>query len=218
MRSKITPPAKLHHAEVPMSLMLPDWLANGGVVMWLLLALSFVASTIIIAKLIQFSLRRPLTNHNGDEALNLLKQGHNDAALKQAQAGKDPLSQILAPVLALTANWEDEALRQARGQIEGLRGGMRALELIAAVAPLLGLLGTVFGMIEAFRALEQAGSQVDPSLLSGGIWAALLTTAAGLSIAIPTLMAFHWFDRTLERLRFLLEDRLSQLVALRARS
>jgi biopolymer transport protein ExbB len=95
---------------------------------------------------------------------------------------------------------------------------MRALELIAAVAPLLGLLGTVFGMIEAFRALEQAGSQVDPSLLSGGIWAALLTTAAGLSIAIPTLMAFHWFDRTLERLRFLLEDRLSQLVALRARS
>ena len=109
-------------------------------------------------------------------------------------------------------------MRQARNEIEGLRGGMRALELIAAVAPLLGLLGTVFGMIEAFRALEQAGSQVDPSLLSGGIWEALLTTAAGLSVAIPALAAFHWFDRSLERLRFLLEDRLSIVAGLLARN
>lgn len=215
---KIAPLQNYRYAEVPMSLMLPDWLANGGVVMWLLLALSLVASTIIIAKFIQFTLRRPLAAENGDHSLNLLKQGKAEAALKQAQTGKDPLSHTLASVLALTNDWEDEALRQARNQIEDLRGGMRALELIAAVAPLLGLLGTVFGMIEAFRALEQAGSQVDPSLLSSGIWTALLTTAAGLSVAIPALMAFHWFDRTLERLRFLLEDRLGQLVAIRARS
>ncbi|MCC1496663.1 MotA/TolQ/ExbB proton channel family protein [Alcanivorax sp. 1008] len=197
-----------------MSLMLPAWLVSGGPVMWLLVLLSLVASAIVIAKLIQFAVVRPLASANGDSALALLREGNVESALEQAQAGKDPVSRTLAQVLAVTNNWEEEALREARGQIEGLRGGMRALELIAAVAPLLGLLGTVFGMIEAFRALEQAGSQVDPSLLSGGIWEALLTTAAGLSVAIPALAAFHWFDRTLERLRFLLEDRLSITVSL----
>jgi biopolymer transport protein ExbB len=199
-----------------MSLMLPDWLATGGPVMWLLLGLSLVASAIVIAKLIQFGLLRPLASGNGDRALALLADGQADAALAQAQGGKDPLSQTLSQALALTHQWEEQALSGARNQIENLRGGMRALELIAAVAPLLGLLGTVFGMIEAFRALEQAGSQVDPALLSGGIWEALLTTAAGLSVAIPALAAFHWFDRTLERLRFLLEDRLARLARLRA--
>ena len=159
--------------------------------MWLLTLLSVVASTIVIAKLIQFSMRRPLASANGDSVIALLKQGKVDAARDQARAGKDPLSNTLAALLALTHDQEEEAMRQARNEIEGLRGGMRALELIAAVAPLLGLLGTVFGMIEAFRALEQAGSQVDPSLLSGGIWEALLTTAAGLSVAIPALAAFH---------------------------
>lgn len=201
-----------------MSLMLPEWLANGGPVMWLLVLLSLVASAIVIAKLIQFALLRPLASANGDKALALLRQGEAQAAADQAQAGKDPLSRTLAAVLVLTNDWEEAALRQARQQIESLRGGMRALELIAAVAPLLGLLGTVFGMIEAFRALEQAGSQVDPSLLSGGIWEALLTTAAGLTVAIPALAAFHWFDRTLERLRFLLEDRLSVVADLLGRN
>lgn len=198
-----------------MSLMLPDWLANGGPVMWLLLALSLAASAVIVAKLIQFALLRPLAAGNGDAVLTLLAHGQAEQASATAGEGKDPLSRTLAAALALNDGWEEEALRQAREQIESLRGGMRALELIAAVAPLLGLLGTVFGMIEAFRALEQAGSQVDPALLSGGIWEALLTTAAGLSVAIPALAAFHWFDRTLERLRFLLEDRLARLARLR---
>ena len=198
--------------------MLPEWLVTGGPVMWLLLLLSLVACTIVVAKLIQFAMLRPLAAANGDSTLALLKQGKTEAAIEQAGTGKDPLSRTLAVMLVITGDWEEEALRKARGEIEDLRGGMRALELIAAVAPLLGLLGTVFGMIEAFRALEQAGSQVDPALLSGGIWEALLTTAAGLSVAIPALAAFHWFDRTLERLRFLLEDRLSVAAGLLARN
>ena len=197
-----------------MALITPDWLANGGPVMWLLLGLSLIACSIIIAKLIQFARLRPLSAAGGDAVLATLGRDGREGALQLAGAGRDPLQRTLAAALAVDGDWQDEALRQARQQIENLRGGMRALELIAAVAPLLGLLGTVFGMIEAFRALEQAGSQVDPALLSGGIWEALLTTAAGLSVAIPALAAFHWFDRTLERLRFLLEDRLAQLARL----
>ncbi len=92
-----------------------------------------------------------------------------------------------------------------------MRGGLRTLEVISALSPLIGLLGTVFGMIGAFQALESAGSQVDPSILSGGIWEALLTTAAGLTVAIPALAAFHWADRTIELCREKLQDRLARL-------
>ena len=74
------------------------------------------------------------------------------------------------------------------------------LSAVAQAAPLLGLLGTVTGMIEAFRRIESAGGQVEASLLAGGIWEALLTTAFGLIVAIPTLFAQHWFQARLDRI------------------
>jgi biopolymer transport protein ExbB len=72
--------------------------------------------------------------------------------------------------------------------------GLGALASIAHLAPLCGLFGTVLGMIEVFRKLESIGGRADVSLLSGGIWVALLTTAFGLLVAIPTLMAHHYFS------------------------
>ena len=83
--------------------------------------------------------------------------------------------------------------------LESLRSHLRPLEVIASLAPLLGLLGTVLGMIEAFRDLEQAGSQVDPAVLSGGIWQALLTTAIGLAVAMPVIVALNWLERAIDR-------------------
>ena len=68
------------------------------------------------------------------------------------------------------------------------------------VAPLLGLLGTVFGMIDAFQQMEMAGNNINPSTLSGGIWEALLTTAVGLSVAIPTVLFESYFRETNEKL------------------
>jgi biopolymer transport protein ExbB len=65
---------------------------------------------------------------------------------------------------------------------------------VAQVAPLLGLFGTVLGMIEAFQGLQQAGAAVDPSALAGGIWVALLTTAVGLVVAMPASLLLTWFD------------------------
>ena len=80
------------------------------------------------------------------------------------------------------------------------------LELIATIAPLLGLLGTVLGMIAAFQALQAAGSRADPAILAGGIWEALLTTAAGMAVAIPASMALTWFESVVDRLRLEMED------------
>ena len=69
------------------------------------------------------------------------------------------------------------------------------LEVIAQVSPLIGLLGTVIGMIDSFNELELGGSLVDPSILAGGIWTALLTPAMGLIVAIPALVSHYFFDR-----------------------
>ena len=90
-------------------------------------------------------------------------------------------------------------------------GYLRVLELIGTLAPLLGLLGTVLGMIEAFQSMESAGEQVDPSVLSGGIWLALLTTAVGLAVAIPTVAILNFFERRLEVLSHDLDDLIAKI-------
>jgi len=100
----------------------------------------------------------------------------------------------------------EEVTRIAKNHIARLKAWLRPLELIASLSPLLGLLGTVLGMIEAFQRLEGAGNQVDPALLSGGIWQALLTTAVGLVVAIPALLAHQWLDRRVENCTHRMED------------
>ena len=78
--------------------------------------------------------------------------------------------------------------------------------------PLLGLLGTVFGMIEAFQQMESAGKSVDPTVLSGGIWEALLTTAAGLSVAIPIVVCESYFRSLVERFKINVESSVTKLL------
>ena len=79
------------------------------------------------------------------------------------------------------------------------------------MAPLLGLFGTVLGMIDAFRALQAAGDAVDPSVLAGGIWVALLTTAAGLGVAMPTSLALTFFESRAARERARIDLALESL-------
>lgn len=78
---------------------------------------------------------------------------------------------------------------------------MKALDTIAQLAPLMGLFGTVLGMIDAFQALQEAGSNVDPSILAGGIWVALLTTAVGLAVAMPITLILSYFETRIENER-----------------
>lgn len=98
-------------------------------------------------------------------------------------------------------------------EFERAGAGLRLLDVIAQVAPLLGLFGTVLGMIAAFRTLQEAGGTADPAVLAGGIWVALVTTAAGLVVAMPASMALSWFDGRLERHDRALRDALEDILA-----
>lgn len=179
----------------------------GGPVVVILLGFSVIALAIILLKLWQFRVARVGDRATARKALRLYRSGHPGEALLAAERSRNPSAQLLA--LAIRGHRRpdlneirvrEELIRIGNDMLESLRAYLRPLEVIGTVAPLLGLFGTVLGMVEAFRQLELAGNRVDPSVLSGGIWEALLTTAVGLAVAIPAVLAYNWFDRRLERL------------------
>ncbi|MEL6980005.1 MAG: MotA/TolQ/ExbB proton channel family protein [Pseudomonadota bacterium] len=104
------------------------------------------------------------------------------------------------------ARARERTARLAKEALADLRSGLRGLKVIIVIAPLLGLLGTVLGMIEAFQTLQASGARADPSALAGGIWEALLTTAAGMAVAIPAAVALTYFESVIERTRISMES------------
>ncbi len=205
------------------------WLQDGGPVLYLLLAISIVALTIILAKLLQFT-RLGLAGRGFVEQVlkDALAAGPERAlaagperALDGLSERRDPVARVMAAALhgrsdprLSEESVKEEVVRIASLQLDYLRSGLRALSLIATLSPLIGLLGTVLGMIEAFQALEAAGSRVDPAILSGGIWVALLTTAAGLIVAIPAAAAHNWCEGQVNRSRRAMEDAATQVFTL----
>ncbi|WP_237763565.1 MotA/TolQ/ExbB proton channel family protein [Falsirhodobacter sp. alg1] len=190
------------------------FLEMGGGAMWAIAVLSVLTLTVILWKIFQLAwlgtwsggraTRRALALWAaGDRsgALNLLATRKSLRALvvrAAMQAAHDPaLSNDAA---------QAETLRVARAQLSRAKTGLRALELFATIGPLLGLFGTVTGMIAAFQALQEAGVRADPATLAGGIWEALLTTAAGMAIAIPAQIALTWFEAISTRLQHEMED------------
>lgn len=100
---------------------------------------------------------------------------------------------------------EEQATLQAKGFLRRAQSGSRLLEWIVTAAPLLGLFGTVLGMIDAFQAMQAAGQSVNPSDLAGGIWVALITTAAGMLVALLALALHSALDTLVDQLRYRLE-------------
>lgn len=195
-----------------------SFLQAGGPVIVILLVLSVIALAIILLKLWQFATLRIGSRRFVEEALSHWRAGRRSEALAVLSGIRNPLARVMEVAiqgLAQSRLSEDkvreEVVRVGAAQLESLRSHLRGLEVIATLSPLLGLLGTVLGMIEAFQRLEQAGSQVDPAILSGGIWEALLTTAAGLAVAIPAVMALTWLERIVERFGHRMEDAVTRV-------
>ena len=184
---------------------LTRFLSAGGPVIGILAGLSLSALTVILVKLWQWWLQRPRPKGVVEQALAHLEKGERSQAVILVQGQRNYRAQLISRTLRLLENGalsteevKTESLRLARSSVAKLGSYLRILEVIASLAPLLGLLGTVLGMIEAFQAMEAAGTRVNPAVLSGGIWQALLTTAVGLSIAIPVSMTNSWLERKVE--------------------
>ena len=195
-----------------------DLVMAGGPVVWLLIAMSVIALTTIIYKIVQFGMAGVGRSGNVEKAVTLYRNGHRREALAAVQGAGDPASVTVATAIrgslrtdVSEASVREEVERVATSEINALKSHLGLLDTIGSLAPLLGLLGTVLGMIQAFRAMEAAGRNVDPAILSGGIWAALLTTAAGLIVAIPVVAIASWFDRSILQVARKTEDAVTRI-------
>ena len=195
-----------------------QWLQLGGPVMLILLLMSIGALTLILLKTWQFTERRVGARDYLPQFFDATARGHWQVAHQTLEGRPGPLPAVLRlAVLARRdrgvseADAREQVAAFAADQIEQQRSLFRPLEVIATLAPLLGLLGTVMGMIEAFQRLQAAGDRVDPAILSGGIWEALLTTAAGLIVAIPVIAVLNTLERKVERLHRDTESALTRV-------
>ncbi|HEY7886352.1 MAG TPA: MotA/TolQ/ExbB proton channel family protein [Cellvibrionaceae bacterium] len=194
----------------------------GGAVVAILLLMSIYGLAIVLLKLWQFRAIRMGSRGFIEPTLAAWRQGDTARAAQVLRSNPNPIAQAMNLVVKGSAagiaeeSLREEVARTAARDINVLRRHFRPLEVIGNIAPLLGLLGTVIGMIAAFNQLEAAGSQVDPSVLSGGIWEALLTTAVGLVVAIPAVALLNFLERSVERLHEDMQDALGRLFTSRA--
>ncbi|MFP4045240.1 MAG: MotA/TolQ/ExbB proton channel family protein [Rhodosalinus sp.] len=169
----------------------------GGPVVMILVAVSVVTLAVILYKLWQFA----AAGVGRHAALRQAVVAWDAGERADARVALDRSRSYLRPVIEMALSGMQDAARleaEAELRFARLERGFRFLDTVAQLAPLLGLFGTVLGMITAFQALQEAGAQVDPSVLAGGIWVALLTTAAGLAVAMPTSVVLSWFEARMD--------------------
>lgn len=194
-----------------------EFMHVGGPVVWILTGFSVIALAIVLIKLWQFMSTRPESGKHLKSVIRDWQKGDAAEAMVRLNPKRPVDELVLISIRGLTqhkmdmATLKEELDRVATLRLNQLRAYLRPLEVIATLSPLLGLLGTVLGMIVAFQQMEAAGNQVDPSVLSGGIWQALLTTAVGLAVAIPVVTVHNWMERKVERVAALMNDTVTQI-------
>jgi biopolymer transport protein ExbB len=195
-----------------------ELISKGGVIMWPIFVCSILALTLAIER---FYTLRHITLA-GRELMELvrsmLRQNRIQEAVQACDETNAPIARIVKSGL-LKYNRSKEDIREAiedAGHLEvpGLERYLPALATCASVAPLLGLLGTVQGMIKCFAAIQDKQGLISPSDLAEGIGNALITTFAGLTVAIPTLVVYNYFVARVENMIVEMEIGSSELVDL----
>lgn len=167
-----------------------DFFLKGGALMWPILACSVLALALIVSKAVQF---RSVLRHMSSSPDEVLEARPEE----------------VAPIIEGIEKGLDEKQISFIGtkQVRELEKGLGALSLVSVIAPLLGFTGTVTGMIQAFMVIAtHTGSRVDPSMVAGGIYEALITTAGGLFVAIPTHVALHFLEDRLDEIALRMKD------------
>lgn len=172
---------------------------------------SLVAMAVFLKKV--SDLRSARLQHTGwfDEAMGAIRAGSDEDIHQILRSAAHPAARVLDAGLSVrhvsSERVEAEARRVGNLELQRAEAFLPVLSFIAQAAPLLGLLGTVLGMVDLFQGLQAGGLQtIDLAKLSSGIWKALLTTAAGLSVALPTLAGHAYLVRKAEALRIQISD------------
>lgn len=194
---------------------------KGGGVMWVIILLSIYVLGVIFFKVYQFVTSGVFNTLFIDRVMTHVKRGELTDASFLLTREKGPIARIMRVAVECVMNREitlksreSEIARVGSAELRYLESHLRGLEMASSIGPLLGLLGTVIGMVEAFSKLASSGTRVDPSQLAGGIWQALIATVGGLVVAVPAMGCFYLLDSLIERVRATMRDVTIQILAL----
>ena len=178
---------------------LTNYIDKGGLIFLVLVCISIFTFAIVIFKVIEYSFFNRLSlsflkdNLDSYSSFDGLK---NEVISYQNEEQDSFIIELLKVVeMDRKTNSNNHTKSFLEDEFQKSERFLPSLEIISQTSPLIGLLGTVVGMIDSFNQLELGGSVVDPSVLAGGIWTALLTTAMGLIVAIPALIFYYFFDK-----------------------
>jgi biopolymer transport protein ExbB len=194
-----------------------DVIRSGGPLMVVLAVLSLASLALIAVKVLDLWHCRS-GQKSRDQAIAKWAAGDTAGARAAVAAGRAPADRVTAAAMAaLQAGMPRDRLitemtRRGNAELDRMTRHIRLLELIAMISPLLGLLGTVTGMIQSFQELAAAEGAANASVLAGGIWQALLTTAAGLLVAIPAAVAAALLSGRAEGAAAMIEQSVGELL------
>lgn len=186
------------------------FLAKGGILVVPIMLCSVLALAIFLERTVRFAVLRRRGRHVADRVSALVREGKMQEALEAARRSRSPMGRVLAQGLEVIEadreTLETVLVHGVEEEVRELSRYLQALATIGNIAPLLGLLGTVLGMIKAFMAIQELGGKVDASILAGGIWEAMLTTALGLCVALPVMVAHSYLTSQVDRYEARLQD------------
>lgn len=173
-----------------------DFFVKGGIAMYPILLCSVVGLAIFVERIIRFSGIKSRGKGLSEKFVDLLAASEPEKARKLAEESASPMGRVLIQAMA-ERDQEREILETVvvnaiDEEVRNLSAYTQALATIGNIAPLLGLLGTVLGMIKAFMVIQDMGGKVNAAVLAGGIWEAMLTTAFGLAVALPVMVAHSY--------------------------
>ncbi len=186
---------------------------KGGYVMWPMLLLSLVGVTVVIERVIFYARhqRRRQVEHV-TEIMNKVEVGDFDGAIALGKGSRDYVSNILAAGLAERHLSLDDALAKAAAiELNHMNQGLPIMDTVVTAAPLLGLLGTVTGMMKSFFGLGEGLGEAGAGVLTGGIAEALIATACALAVAFFCLVPYNYCHSRVEQARHDIEDSFHRL-------
>ena len=196
-----------------------QYFIEGGMMMWLLGALSILGLGTILERTAYFlKNERDLKGNFKDEIIKLVRAGGEEEAIKLCERTNNSVSRTVKSIL-LAYKYENDMYEskeklmkeKALEQIEKLERRLSILGIVSYISPMAGLLGTVLGMIKSFKAIAIQGAG-DPNVVANGISEALITTAAGLLIAIPAIIAYNLFNRKADKIMMEIEKTSTALI------
>jgi biopolymer transport protein ExbB len=189
--------------------MMLDVLIRGGWVMLPLVFCSIVAITIVAERAFFFRHIAGALAH-ADKVIALISQGQSNEAISLLKGAKAPLLRVLSAGIAYSFNPSKAMEAAALAEASVLRRGLPALDTIITLSPLLGLLGTIIGMIGSFQIMSSVGMG-QPHAVTGGVAEALIATATGITVAVITLVPYNYFLARIEKETELIEHYATRL-------